>query len=123
MIDIIVGVPDKKTAEETIRILKTLGSAYISRGADQDLNCFCCACRVYGGVSIHLHSVKYDSHFHLKHIIFRDWLRVHPEDARRYYELKLGLAEKYSSDVKAYADDKTDFINIIVEKAKGRKGI
>jgi GrpB-like predicted nucleotidyltransferase (UPF0157 family) len=93
IIDIIVGVPDKKIAEGIMRVLKPLGYAHISRGDDQDPNRFCCACRVYGGVSIHLHLVKYGSGFHLKHIIFRDWLRVHPEDARRYYELELDLAE------------------------------
>lgn len=116
IIDIIVGVADKKTADEILEVIKPLGYIYISRGEDPDW--FYCACRIAGGVRFHLHLVKYNSDFHLKHIIFRDWLRVHPEDARRYYELKLDLAERYGHDMVVYANAKTDFIKSIVEKAK-----
>ncbi len=119
IIDIMVGVADMKTAEEIIGILKPLGYNHISKGEYPDW--FCCACRIAGGVRFHLHLVRYDSDFHRKLILFRDWLRVHPEDVRRYYELKVDLARKYSHDTIAYADAKTDFIKSIVEKAKGSK--
>lgn len=116
IIDIIVGVEDKKNADEILEAIKPLGYIHTSRG--EDPNWFCCTCRIAGEVRFHLHLVKFDSDFHLKHIIFRDWLRVHQEDARRYYELKLDLAERYGHDMVIYANAKTDFIRSIVEKAK-----
>lgn len=116
IIDIIVGVADKKTADEILEVMKPLGYIHVSRGVEPDW--FYCACHIAGEVRFHLHVVKYGSDFHLKHIIFRDWLRVHPEDVRRYYELKVDLAERYGQDMVVYANAKTDFIKSIVEKAK-----
>lgn len=47
---------------------------------------------------------------------FRDHLRAHPEDARRYEELKLALAAAHT-DEDAYAQDKTAFVQEIVRLA------
>lgn len=109
---------NKKAADEILEVMKPLGYIHVSRGEDPDW--FYCACRIAGGVRFHLHLVMYDSDFHLKHIIFRDWLKVHPEDVRRYYELKVDLAERYGHDMVVYANAKTDFIKSIVEKAKNK---
>ncbi len=51
-----------------------------------------------------------------EHLLFRDYLRNHPEAARDYALLKKELAEKYRHDRKAYGEGKTQFVRDILEK-------
>lgn len=51
------------------------------------------------------------------HILFRDYLRSHPDAARQYEELKRELAARHT-DGNAYAKDKTDFVRETLAKAK-----
>ena len=53
------------------------------------------------------------------HLLFRDYLRTHPEEARRYEALKRELAERFSSDRLAYNDAKTVYVEAVVAKARG----
>jgi GrpB-like predicted nucleotidyltransferase (UPF0157 family) len=41
-------------------------------------------------------------------LLFRDYLRAHPGDARRYGELKRKVAEEHGDDRRAYNDAKAD---------------
>jgi GrpB-like predicted nucleotidyltransferase (UPF0157 family) len=50
-------------------------------------------------------------------LLFRDYLRAHPGDARRYGELKRDLAEEYRDDRHAYTEAKAAFIWEILAKA------
>ncbi|MGV8084389.1 MAG: GrpB family protein [Coriobacteriia bacterium] len=52
-------------------------------------------------------------------IEFRDWLRAHPEDVRRYEALKRELAERYGSDREAYTEAKGEFVRGALGRAKG----
>jgi GrpB-like predicted nucleotidyltransferase (UPF0157 family) len=44
--------------------------------------------------------------------------RSHPEEARRYRELKLSLADQYRANREAYTEAKAAFINSVMEKAQ-----
>ena len=48
---------------------------------------------------------------------FRDWMRTHPDDARRYAALKEELAAHHRDDRAAYAAAKTPFVRAILAKA------
>ncbi len=61
--------------------------------------------------------VEVKSDFWKKHLLFRDYLRTHPETAQKYYELKKKLAKKYTFDRDSYTEAKTPFIESIVAKA------
>lgn len=100
VIDLMAGVEDRKTADEIAEAMKPLGYTHIV-SPHENPDWFYYNCRAAGGLQYHFHLVKYGSAFHQKHLIFRDWLRNHPEDARRYLELKLRLAEehKYETQV------------------------
>jgi GrpB-like predicted nucleotidyltransferase (UPF0157 family) len=50
-------------------------------------------------------------------LAFRDYLIGHPDDAKRYADLKYQLAESHASDREAYTDLKADFVREITEKA------
>jgi GrpB-like predicted nucleotidyltransferase (UPF0157 family) len=50
-------------------------------------------------------------------LLFRDYLREHPNDARAYTTLKYALAEKYREQRESYTDAKGLFIWEIMAKA------
>ncbi|MCE3237978.1 MAG: Ribosomal-protein-S5p-alanine acetyltransferase [Gammaproteobacteria bacterium] len=55
-------------------------------------------------------------------ILFRDYLICHPEAAKEYEQLKLGLAKKHTFDREQYTDAKGEFVNRILKLAKEMKG-
>lgn len=69
---------------------------------------------------------KRECHVHLapaghevwKGLAFRDRLRAHPEDAKRYAELKRKLASAHQRDREAYTEAKRALVNEITAKAK-----
>jgi GrpB-like predicted nucleotidyltransferase (UPF0157 family) len=116
IIDIIAGVDGRRDADLCKERLRAIGYDDVSTGDDPDW--YYCLGKGPHSPGFHLHLVKEGSTHHLKHIIFRDWLRTHPADARAYAELKISLAEKYRDDRVKYTDSKTEFIDKTVEKAK-----
>jgi GrpB-like predicted nucleotidyltransferase (UPF0157 family) len=69
----------------------------------------------------HVHVVEAGSEEERHTLVFRDYLRAHPEAARRYEALKRELAERYSgSDAEsreAYASAKSSFVQSILHRA------
>lgn len=65
----------------------------------------------------HLYVLAQDSDELRRHLGFRDWLRTHPVDAEEYARVKLDAAERFSGDIEAYIDAKSDFILQIYQKA------
>lgn len=65
-----------------------------------------------------VHLVELQSEFWTRHILFRDYLRSHPETARAYGQLKRDLAIKFREDRNAYTDAKTEFIQMVEAKAR-----
>ena len=64
----------------------------------------------------HLHCVE--SHFeHWERLLFRDYLRAHPETAAEYRDLKLRLAAVHAADRIRYTAEKTAFIVTITRRA------
>ncbi len=52
-----------------------------------------------------------------RHLAFRDYMIAHPEDARKYSELKRKLAKEHSESINGYMDGKNSFIKEIDRKA------
>jgi GrpB-like predicted nucleotidyltransferase (UPF0157 family) len=55
------------------------------------------------------------------YIRFRDWLRTHSKDARRYAKLKRSLAKRYHSDVASYTGGKSAFVVSILKRSGPRR--
>jgi GrpB-like predicted nucleotidyltransferase (UPF0157 family) len=70
-----------------------------------------------GARRIHIHVRRAGSWSEQFALLFRDYMRAHPEDARRYAELKTRLAQVYRDDRHAYTDAKSDFIWEIMSQA------
>ena len=82
-----------------------------------------------GRRAYHVHMVEYGSDFWTKHLLFRDYLREHPDAADAYAKLKRDLAAEFNanltpdSDVNVgYTDHKTEFIEDIVARARAVSG-
>jgi GrpB-like predicted nucleotidyltransferase (UPF0157 family) len=52
-----------------------------------------------------------------RHLNFRDYLRIHPDEAQAYSQLKEELAQKYRDDSIAYTEGKNDFVQKIDRRA------
>lgn len=79
----------------------------------------------HGERAYHLHAVEVGSSFWVEHLLFRDYLRTHPEDAAEYARVKRELASAYNatltpaSDINiGYTDRKTDFIEAVKARAR-----
>ncbi|MEO6197121.1 MAG: GrpB family protein [Dehalococcoidia bacterium] len=55
----------------------------------------------------------------VNHLLFRDYLRAHPDSAREYEGLKRRLAAEHDG-VEAYAEAKTEFVKRVLAQAGGR---
>ena len=73
------------------------------------------------GDQFHLHMVETTGEFWERHLLFRDYLRAHPETAQDYEQLKRRLAEEFRTNREAYTDAKSDFIQSIETKARAEK--
>lgn len=65
----------------------------------------------------HVHVFQAGSAEIERHLVFRDYLRQHPEDAKKYGELKQSLAERFPYDIEAYMDGKDQFIKDLEQEA------
>ncbi len=114
IIDIFVIVPDPATGEKAVEPLTALGYEY--RG-EQGI-----PGRFYFGKgrprTHHLHLYPRGHPEIERHLLFRDYLRTHPDAAQEYAELKRDLVEKFRKEREAYTEGKSDFVKSIVSKAR-----
>lgn len=66
----------------------------------------------------HIHLVEYDSKSWKSHLLFRDYLRNHPEAAQEYIDIKSNLAEQDWKESTDYARSKGDFVRKIESLAR-----
>jgi GrpB-like predicted nucleotidyltransferase (UPF0157 family) len=116
-IDIMPGLASEDDLNRAIEPLTSLGLRYIpdyedempyrrlfSRDTDGD------------SIACNLHVVAVGSEFWERHLLFRDYLRRHPDVAEEYARVKRELAPRFtvSND---YAEAKTEFITSIEARA------
>ena len=117
IIDIMIAVSNLAEGEKCVRPLEALGYVYRGDGGIPG--------RLYFSKPTtrprthHLHMVEHGSDFWQRHILFRDYLRKHPEEAGRYYRLKVRLAAQFRDDRVGYTEAKTKFIESALARARG----
>jgi GrpB-like predicted nucleotidyltransferase (UPF0157 family) len=67
---------------------------------------------------VHVHVCNAGSDWEREHLLFRDYVSVHGEDARRYAEAKREALRHWADDGWAYTDAKTDVILDILDSAE-----
>lgn len=63
----------------------------------------------------HLYVCTVENDEYKRHILFRDYLRSHSEDAKMYGDLKMELALRFQNDRLAYSNAKSDFVKGILK--------
>lgn len=64
----------------------------------------------------HLYACPAESEELRRHLAFRDFLRAHPDEARRYEILKRDLADRFRDNRAAYTDGKAEYILTVLGK-------
>ena len=115
IVDILLEVASKEDLAATCKLLTNHGWRIMFQDADQ--------CSLNKGYTedgfadqvFHLHLRLVGDHDEL---YFRDYLLGHPEIAKDYEQLKLGLWKQFEHDRNSYTDAKTDFIQRYTQLAK-----
>lgn len=123
IIDIMVAVRHLSDAEECIEPLKSIGYEYVPENeiSIPERRYFQKGTSEAPNQHSHLHMVERTSDFWQRQLLFRDYLRAHPDVANQYCQLKKKLAAKHGSNREAYTDAKTSFIKSVVDQARARK--
>ncbi len=118
IVDLLIEVSSlERTKEEVVPLMQSLGYDYFWRLDCTPPYAWFIKRDAQGTRTHHLHMVEADSVL-WERLLFRDYLREFPEEAKLYQDLKLALAAKYPSDRVAYTKGKTEFIEALTEKAK-----
>lgn len=65
-----------------------------------------------------LHLTHVDGEAWRKNVLFRDYLREHPEAREEYAEVKRQAAEAHPDDIKAYTEAKSEFVQRCLAEAR-----
>ncbi len=121
IIDIIAGLDGEEDADRCLPALAAIEYTDVTPEPSNE-DWYHCLGKGPHSPGFHLHLMRHGSDFLKRHILFRDYLRAHPETAMEYYELKKRLVEKYADKREIYTESKTGFIENVLETAlKGSK--
>jgi GrpB-like predicted nucleotidyltransferase (UPF0157 family) len=114
VVDIVLALPDSSDESTYVPALEAAG--YVLRIREPDWF----EHRVFKGpdTDINLHVFTVDCTEIDRMLMFRDWLRAHPEDRDLYANEKRELAKQDWKFVQNYADAKTEVVNEIVARAR-----
>lgn len=114
IIDICIGIESYSADFECVEKLESLGYKYLGERGVKERHYF----RTNSDyVKVHIHMFDVNSDQYINHVLFRDYLNYHPEDLKKYNELKEQLKEKRLSR-EEYTRRKDPLINEILIKAK-----
>ncbi len=114
IVDLDVVIPTAAELPAAIERLATLG--YVHRG-DLGIPGREAFSRPLDTSPHHLYVCAWDSTELRRHLLFRNYLRSHPEDARAYGVLKQHLATHFHDDREAYTEAKSAFVTEILRRA------
>lgn len=121
IIDVQVEVTSlNRVRREVVPIMQDLGYEYIWRptmGEEAPFYAWFIGRHASGQRSEHIHMVEPDQASEDR-LLFRDFLRAHPDAAARYEALKLMLLREHPRDRAAYTQGKTELIRSIIHQAR-----
>lgn len=117
IIDILVIVREFALGEHCVEPLATLGYEYMGEYGIPGRHYFRKPVGPFETRTHHIHMVEKGHDQRALMLIFCEYLRLHPEAAEDYYQLKKELAEKYRTDRENYTDAKAPFVKSIVRTA------
>jgi GrpB-like predicted nucleotidyltransferase (UPF0157 family) len=121
IIDIMAGVHKQADADECLLPLQKIGYTHVTPEPDNS-EWFYCLGKGHHSIGYHLHLAKFPSDHWNRQLVFRDYLRSHPDVAEEYYRLKIELSEGYGSNRDGYTEAKTAFIEKVILLAHQQTG-
>lgn len=130
VIDMLVGVRSVAEArEQAVPALESLGYAFWYDNPDAVHLFFVKGLPPNGPRTHHIHMIesatfrdpKNEAFLFWDRLRFRDYLRAHPDEARRYEAVKRDLAARSPDDREAYTDGKTEYVYGVMQKARDRE--
>jgi GrpB-like predicted nucleotidyltransferase (UPF0157 family) len=120
VIDIQVSVEHLQPLSQQEATLERLGYRFVSLGAFDAVYPFFMKPPVWPSTH-HVHLCVRGGEQERKHLVFRDFLRSHPETAAAYADLKRKLAAQHRGDTtqsrERYSLAKTDFVEDVLARA------
>lgn len=118
IIDLLVSVHSLVEAKQVaVSPLEKLGYAYWLDNPDPQRMFFVKGLPPNSPRTHHLHMIESDSILR-ERLLFRDYLREHPDEAFHYAQLKRHLAQQFSTDREAYTNGKTEYVQSIMQKVR-----
>lgn len=119
VIDIMVGVRTLEDAPACIDGLVSIGYEYVSE-FERELPFRRYFRKLRDGKRTHqIHLVeRSNAGWWDRHVLFRNYLRSHPDALLKYEKLKRELARRFRDDRGAYTEAKTGFISKVKEQAR-----
>ncbi|MFF2887328.1 GrpB family protein [Paenibacillus sp. NPDC057967] len=114
IIDIQISVPDYKNLEQYQNEIESAGFMLRPDNPDQSKRYFR---ELPGHRRTHVHVRQYGSYSEQLSLLFRDYLRTHPQDCDRYTEEKHKLFRKFYHDRPQYVEGKGPIVWDILQKA------
>ena len=115
IIDIMIALDNWLEAETVIKNLKTLGFSHI-HPKDKGRIFISKKAKTEAG-DIHIHLVKKGSRAYNELLAFRNYLRKHKKEAKRYFALKLELLEKTRGNRAEYTAAKKEYLKKLTQTA------
>jgi GrpB-like predicted nucleotidyltransferase (UPF0157 family) len=123
IIDIFIAVRSIEVAKATlVPPIEATGYVYWAENPDKARMFFVKGMPPYGARRTHhIHILEPTNENFQRALMFRDYLRRHPDEAARYQQLKRDLALRYRSDREGYTRAKDSYVLAVVEMARGSR--
>jgi len=123
IIDLLVGVRSLDAAkQQAVPVLEAIGYSYWRDNPNPQRMFLVKGLPPHGPRTHHIHMVEPTS-AEWERLLFRDYLREHADEARRYETLKRELAAQFPGDREAYTDGKAQYIAAVMAKARAEMEI
>ncbi len=118
IIDILIAVRSLAAAQATfVEALRTLEYVYWANNPKKDRLFFVKGMPPFGSKrSHHVHVTEPQGEM-WRRLVFRDYLRAHPDEAGEYEQLKRRLAAEHQADREAYTGAKSAYVEGVMRKA------
>ncbi len=117
IIDILIGLRSLEDAKECIPRLVAIGYEYVPEYEREIPERRYFRKGPAENRTHHIHIVEVSSEFFRNHLLFRDYLRAHADEAKRYEALKRELAQRFETDREAYTEGKSKYVGRVIERA------
>jgi GrpB-like predicted nucleotidyltransferase (UPF0157 family) len=116
ILDFVLVVPDLESLDENSHEMESLG--YTAKGERGIPGRRFFSKDTKGTRSHHVHAFQENNSEISRHIVFRDYLVAHPQEAEKYERLKEELAARFPSRSGDYTEGKSGYIQETVVKAR-----